>query len=137
MPFYQMFCIAAHNRDYTPIKELARQCGLHVMNAGGVVRGFRYWGTQTLPQRTRRNKIHFNHGDYWTMHFDASPTNQRSLARILRKDPRVIRATMLKLGEKIEDVASHSEKTVSNPIGYHGRLVPKSQIPSPAPPSRF
>jgi hypothetical protein len=49
---------------------------------------------------------------YWTMHFDTSPRTLRSLNSIMRSDPRVIRWTMLKLGEKIEDVVKHPEKTV-------------------------
>jgi small subunit ribosomal protein S6 len=46
------------------------------------------------------------------MHFDASPANQRSLSRILRQDPRVIRATILKMGERIEDLALSKQKTI-------------------------
>ena len=42
---------------------------------------------------------------YWTMHFDVSPEKQKGLNKLLRKDPRVIRATVLKIGERIEDVA--------------------------------
>lgn len=48
---------------------------------------------------------------YWTMHFDTSPRTLRSLNSIMRSDPRVIRWTMLKLGEKIEDVVESPEKT--------------------------
>ena len=46
------------------------------------------------------------------MHFDASPRTLRSLNGIMRNDPRVIRWTMLKLGEKIEDVVKDREVTV-------------------------
>lgn len=49
---------------------------------------------------------------YWTMHFDVSPERQKSLSKLLRKDPRVIRATVLKMGERIEDVAWKYPKTV-------------------------
>lgn len=48
---------------------------------------------------------------YWTMHFDTSPRTLRSLNSIMRSDPRVIRWTMLKLGEKVEDVVQSPEKT--------------------------
>ena len=48
------------------------------------------------------------------MHFDASPESQKALRSILRKDPRVIRATVLKMGEKIEDVATKKEMTARN-----------------------
>lgn len=46
------------------------------------------------------------------MHFDTSPRTLRSLNSILRRDPRVIRWTMLKMGEKIEDVVKDREVTV-------------------------
>lgn len=49
---------------------------------------------------------------YWTMHFDVSPERQKSLSKLLRKDPRVIRATVLKMGERIEDVAWKYPKTI-------------------------
>jgi hypothetical protein len=49
---------------------------------------------------------------YWTMHFDASPEKQKSLSKLLRKDPRVVRATVLKMGERIEDVAWKQPKTI-------------------------
>ena len=49
---------------------------------------------------------------YWTMHFDVSPERQKSLGKLLRKDPRVIRATVLKMGERIEDVAWKYPKTI-------------------------
>ena len=45
------------------------------------------------------------------MHFDTSPRTLRSLNSIMRSDPRVIRWTMLKLGEKVEDVVQSPEKT--------------------------
>ena len=37
---------------------------MHVLDNGGTVRGFRYWGTLTLPQRMRRQKEYFNYGEY-------------------------------------------------------------------------
>lgn len=46
------------------------------------------------------------------MHFDTSPRTLRSLGTIMRSDPRVIRWTMLKLGEKLEDVVKDPEATV-------------------------
>ena len=49
---------------------------------------------------------------YWTMHFDASPEKQKGLSKLLRKDPRVIRATVLKMGIRIEDVAWKYPKTI-------------------------
>ena len=47
------------------------------------------------------------------MYFDTSPRVLHTLNRSLRQDPRVIRWTMTKLGEKIEDIADIQKKTVS------------------------
>ena len=46
------------------------------------------------------------------MHFDVSPEKQKGLSKLLRKDPRVIRATVLKMGERIEDIAWKYPKTI-------------------------
>lgn len=46
------------------------------------------------------------------MYFDTSPRTLNSLALKLRQDPRVIRWTMLKQGEKIQDIVLPREKTV-------------------------
>jgi len=48
------------------------------------------------------------------MHFDASPKTLKGLHTLLRKDPRVIRWTMLKEGEKVEDVVELKEQTIDN-----------------------
>jgi small subunit ribosomal protein S6 len=51
------------------------------------------------------------------MNFDASPRTLQGLNSLLRKDPRVIRWTMLKEGEKVEDVVRMKEQTVETPMG--------------------
>ena len=123
---------------------------MHVLDNGGTVRGFRYWGTLTLPQRMKRQKQFFNYGEYvpsflvnalrkhpaqthnaseiadqkprsnsyWFMHFDASPKTLNGLHTLLRKDPRVIRWTMLKEGEKIEDVVELKEQTIDHTSAF-------------------
>ncbi len=47
---------------------------------------------------------------YWTLHFDASPHTLRSLNGIMRRDPRVLRWTVLKLADKLEDLARKGEQ---------------------------
>ncbi|RDB25018.1 putative 28S ribosomal protein S6, mitochondrial [Hypsizygus marmoreus] len=113
MPFYQMLCITTHYNEYKHIKELVRQTATHVMNAGGVVRNINSWGTLTLPQRMRRHGAIHSTGDYWTIHFDTAPRTLRSLNSIMRRDPRVIRWTVLKMGSKAEDIAKEGQKALS------------------------
>jgi small subunit ribosomal protein S6 len=47
---------------------------------------------------------------YWTLHFDASPRTLRSLNGIMRRDPRVLRWTVLKLADNLEELAKHGQK---------------------------
>lgn len=123
------------------IKSLVRLAAKHILNSGGVVRGIQYWGTETLPQRMQSHGTKHEHGEYvpspfsrrlsetylctppssyWTMHFDASPEKQKGLNKLLRNDPRVIRATVLKLGDRIEDVAWKYPKTIISPRDIPG-----------------
>lgn len=44
------------------------------------------------------------------MHFDASPRTVWALKSLMRQDPRVLRWTVLKLGDKVEDIAKIGEK---------------------------
>ncbi|KAF7315580.1 hypothetical protein MIND_00073400 [Mycena indigotica] len=105
MPIYQMVCIAAHFPKYEHIKGLVKQTVEHVLDEGGVVRTINSWGTRSLPQRMRRHGNYHEIADYWTMHFDTAPRTLRSLNKLMRQDPRVIRWTVLKLGSRPEDIA--------------------------------
>ncbi|KAI0940444.1 hypothetical protein AcW1_003638 [Taiwanofungus camphoratus] len=107
-----MVCIAAHYPEYKHIKGLVQLAATHVMQGGGVVRRLKSWGTLSLPQRMRRHKLYHNVGDYWTMHFDAAPRTLNELSALMRRDPRVVRWTMLKLGDRAEDVVRPRSKTV-------------------------
>ncbi|TFK20770.1 hypothetical protein FA15DRAFT_646540 [Coprinopsis marcescibilis] len=110
MPLYQMFCITKHFKEYKHIRELIRQSATHVMNSGGVVRKIESWGTKTLPQRMKRQGPYVNEGDYWSLYFDTSPKTLRSLNGIMRRDPRVLRWTVLKLADKVEDISKQGER---------------------------
>ncbi|KAI0029096.1 hypothetical protein K488DRAFT_57172 [Vararia minispora EC-137] len=115
MPVYQLFCVAAHSPEFTQIQQLVRRSALHVMDAGGVVRGFRYFGVQTLSQRMRAHSSIYHHGDIWSMHFDASPSTQTSLFKMLKKDPSVIRPTILKMGDGLRGALHWRERTIADP----------------------
>ena len=58
------------------------------------------------PFLSRLNRLY----SYWTLHFDASPRTLRSLNGIMRRDPRVLRWTVLKLADNLEDLARHGQK---------------------------
>ncbi|KAH9485460.1 37S ribosomal protein MRP17, mitochondrial [Psilocybe cubensis] len=112
MPLYEMLCITSHIPTYKHIRELVGQAAMHIMNNGGVVRNINSWGTKTLPQRMKRHGSPQSAGDYWTLHFDSSPRTLRSLNGIMRSDPRVLRWTVLKLADRVEDLSIKGEKVI-------------------------
>lgn len=50
---------------------------------------------------------------YWTLHFDTSPRTLRSLNGIMRRDPRVLRWTVIKLADKVEDLSVEGQKVMT------------------------
>jgi len=114
MPFYKMVCIAAHLREYRHIKELVTQSAMLLMDNGAAVRSIKSLGLRTLPNRMQRHRQFHKIGDYWSMYFDAPPRLMLELNNKMRKDPRVIRWTILKLGEKLEDVWDAKERTFAD-----------------------
>ncbi|KZT62065.1 hypothetical protein CALCODRAFT_490641 [Calocera cornea HHB12733] len=112
MPYYELLCIAAHYPQYQHIQGLVRSSAKQILDRGGVVREIKSNGTKVLPQRMRSHQTNHDIGDYWIMRFDASPKSMVLLTDALRQDPRVIRWTTIKLGEKLRDiVGSRSETT--------------------------
>jgi small subunit ribosomal protein S6 len=59
-----------------------------------------------LPVLIMSNRLY----SYWTLHFDASPRTLRSLNGIMRRDPRVLRWTVLKLADNLEELAKQGQK---------------------------
>ncbi|KIY66884.1 ribosomal protein S6, partial [Cylindrobasidium torrendii FP15055 ss-10] len=108
MPLYQMVCIAAHTSEYARVKTLVSQTAMHIINRGGVVRNIESWGTHTLPYKMKQQQL----GDYWSVHFDTSPRTLQTLNNFLRRDPLVLRWTMLKQAEKLEDVAKKGRQII-------------------------
>ena len=112
------------------IRSLVQQSATQIMNAGGVVRKIESWGTMQLPHRMKKKRtnayeyigewatpfILLTSPDclfsYWTLHCDTSPQTLRSLNNFMRRDPRVLRCTTLKLGDRVEDVARQGRKLI-------------------------
>jgi len=64
----------------------------------------------------RRHKQIYTVGDYWTIHFDASPKLMQVVNGQMKQDPRVIRWTVSKLGERLRDIGAFKEATVVNKL---------------------
>ncbi|KAF8320699.1 hypothetical protein DL93DRAFT_2073341 [Clavulina sp. PMI_390] len=145
MPLYELLVINSHIARFDAVRELVKATALNVMEQGGAVRSIKYWGSRNLPQRMRSHKQWYTAGDYWTMHYDASPSLKSDVESRLRQDPRVIRWTTLKLGEKLEDVVKPNwSQTIIDgafkgkskplepvaPLPAHEKLIQASQTPT-------
>lgn len=110
---------------------------MHIIKQGGVVRTLESWGTHSLPYRMKQQQlgecVHLvlfpihSHAcnSYWTLHFDTSPRTVKSLNNFLRRDPLVLRWTVLKKAEKAEDVATAGRKLI-HPILKDVELTEKT-----------
>ncbi|KAJ3347973.1 hypothetical protein HDU83_001628 [Entophlyctis luteolus] len=85
------------------VKPLMRTVALRVLDSGGVVRGFQKSSELDLPYRMRRHQETFSQGLTWAMQFDASPRAMAGLRRDLSFDERVIRFSVVKLGDSLRE----------------------------------
>ncbi|EAW07636.1 mitochondrial 37S ribosomal protein bS6m [Aspergillus clavatus NRRL 1] len=86
------------------VREIARNAGIQVLRSGGVVRGYTNWGTFRLPKPTTKHQARYTDGHHFIMRFDASGPVQSAVRRTLGLDPRMIRFSVVKLGDKLEDI---------------------------------
>jgi small subunit ribosomal protein S6 len=70
----------------------------------GVVRGYSNWGTFLLPKPAKKLQSTHQYGHHFIMRFDASARAQHALRRTMSLDPRLIRYSVVKMGEKFEDI---------------------------------
>ncbi|KAI9790807.1 MAG: hypothetical protein M1816_004765 [Peltula sp. TS41687] len=90
------------------IKDIAKTAGMLVLQSGGVVRGFSNWGPFLLPRKTRIHQATHTKGHYFVMRFDSSGSAQSRLRSTLALDPRMVRFSVVKMGEKLEEVVGVS-----------------------------
>lgn len=69
------------------------------------MRGVTNWGVFQLPKPFRKHQVTHYTGHHFLLRFDASPRTQHSLRRTMGLDPRLIRYSVVKLGDKLEDIA--------------------------------
>ncbi|KZO98854.1 hypothetical protein CALVIDRAFT_424273 [Calocera viscosa TUFC12733] len=112
MPLYELQCITAHFTQYAHIQSLVKVSAQGIIARGGVVREIKSLGTKALPQRMRSHKTWHDIADYWIMRFDASPKSMKTLTAALKQDPRVVRWTTLKLGERLQDMLGSRAQTI-------------------------
>lgn len=91
--------------DHTDtVRRIARNAGIQVLRSGGVVRGYTNWGTFRLPKPTTKHQARYTEGHHFIMRFDSSGAVQKAVRRTLGLDPRMVRFSVVKLGEKLEEI---------------------------------
>lgn len=88
----------------TPPYRIAKTAGSIILNQNGVVRGYTNWGTFLLPKPAKKLQSTHHYGHHFIMRFDASAKAQHALRRTMSLDPRLIRYSVVKMGEKFEDI---------------------------------
>ncbi|KIW59787.1 ribosomal protein S6 [Exophiala xenobiotica] len=96
------------------VKEIARICGQQIVDNRGVIRGIKNWGQFDLPRPTVKHQTQHHQGHYFVMQFDGSIKVQTEVRRLLGLDPRMIRFSVVKIGDKlggvngaIEEITGH------------------------------
>lgn len=113
--------------------------GQQILNNKGVIRGLKNWGQFDLPRPTTKHQAQHRQGHYFIMQFDSSIRAQEEVKRTLRLDPRLIRFSVVKIGDKlggvngaIEDVTGHipwNEKGES--AAAYGNIMYNQHIKAP------
>ncbi|KAJ5773518.1 hypothetical protein N7457_008414 [Penicillium paradoxum] len=98
------------------VREIARNAGTQVIRSGGVVRGYTNWGSFRLPKVTTKHQARYTDGHHFIMRFDSSGSVQSSIRRTLGLDPRMINFSVVKLGDKLEEIKDINGKVEWNNI---------------------
>lgn len=97
--YYELFAIARISDPIMANKEatkIASTVGKLILNNRGVIRDITSLGPKPLPKiMSKEQERHFQ-GYHFVMGFDASPAVQHELLRTLRRDPRILRSSIIK-----------------------------------------
>ncbi|KIW21608.1 ribosomal protein S6 [Exophiala spinifera] len=108
------------------VKEIARICGRQILDNKGVIRGIKNWGQFDLPRPTVKHQTQHFQGHYFIMQFDSSIKVQKEMRRILALDPRMVRFSVVKLGDKLGGVNGAIEE-VTGQVDWNS--TPDTNIP--------
>ncbi|KAJ1857147.1 hypothetical protein LPJ73_002088 [Coemansia sp. RSA 2703] len=106
MPLYELVCISRASISQDSMRTLVRRSTETVLDRGGAVRGYVNMGrNQPLPYRMKRHMEYHTHGTFWLMHYFSNPKTSNVLMSQLKLDPRVIRCNVVKVTDKVGDMA--------------------------------
>ena len=70
-----------------------------ILSQRGVIRSVANWGQSLLSAPVRRNMQRHEFGHHTVMRFDCAPGTQAAVKKMLMVDPRVIKWTLVRLGD--------------------------------------
>ncbi|KEF53600.1 uncharacterized protein A1O9_10575 [Exophiala aquamarina CBS 119918] len=135
---YELIVIARPG-NVANIKEIARIAGTQILSNKGVIRGLKNWGQFDLPRPTTKHQAQHRQGHYFIMQFDSSVRVQDEVKRTLSLDPRLIRYSVVKIGDKLGGVNGAMED-VTGTIPWNGKgesanayenIFPNQRVVSP------
>jgi small subunit ribosomal protein S6 len=87
------------------VKQIAKTAGKTVIDNGGTVRKFHYWGDMFLPRTVRRNQGTHHAGTFFAMTFACSDNAQKELRKVLKLDARMLKCNIVRLARTMGSVA--------------------------------
>ncbi|KAJ1502036.1 28S ribosomal protein S6, mitochondrial [Coelomomyces lativittatus] len=103
MPLYEMVIIAKPSVEL--VRPFLKSTILTILNRGGVVRSIHNLLERELPYRMKAHQQFHTQGHYCTIQFDTPSDQLKYLKQHLSLDSRVIRATLIKLGDSLTTVS--------------------------------
>lgn len=97
--YYELFAIARIQDPLAVNKEavkIALTLGKLILNNRGVVRHITSLGPRTLPKIMSKDQERHFQGYHFMMGFDVSAAVQQELLRTVRRDPRILRLSIVK-----------------------------------------
>lgn len=97
--YYELFAIA---RILDPVQankeavKIALTVGKLIINNRGVIRDITSLGPKPLPKIISKEQERHFQGYHFTIGFDSSAAVQQQLLRTLRRDPRILRSSIVK-----------------------------------------
>ncbi len=88
--------------------------GQQILDGRGVIRGIKNWGQFDLPRPTTKHQTQHHQGHYFVMQFDGSAKVQHEVRRLLGLDPRMIRFSVVKVGDKLGGVNGAIEQVTGD-----------------------
>lgn len=97
--YYELMAISRISDPLKTNKEATKivsTLGKLILNNRGVIRDITSLGPRTLPKIVSKDQERHFQGYHFLMGFDVSSNVQQELLRTLRRDPRVLRANIIK-----------------------------------------